>query len=42
MIDPNALRGTADLQNLKLAAKKRKIAMANYREGIQRFEKLSN
>ena len=41
MIDPNALRGTADLQNLKLAAKKRKIAMTNYREGIQRFEKLS-
>jgi len=41
MIDPNALRGTADLQNLKLAAKKRKIAMANYREGIQRFEKLA-
>ena len=41
MIDPNALRGTADLKNLKLAAKKRKIAMANYREGIQRFEKLA-
>ena len=41
MIDPNSLRGTADLTKLKLAAKKRKIAMANYREGIQRFEKLS-
>ena len=45
MIDPNSLRGGAqgvkDLENLKLAAKKRKTAMATYRNGIQRFEKLS-
>ena len=45
MIDPNALRGgkigQQDLTNLKLAAKKRKTAMAAYRNGIQRFEKLS-
>ena len=30
------------LKNLKQAAKDRKFAMAAYREGIQRFEKLAD
>jgi len=46
MIDVNALRGgeqgVKDLNNLKKAAEQRKFAMAAYREGIQRFEKLAD
>ena len=46
MIDVNALRGgkqgIKDLENLQQAAKLRKDAMADYRKGIQRFEKLAD
>ena len=46
MIDVNSLRGgkqgVKDLDNLKKAAEQRKFAMASYREGIQRFEKLAD
>jgi hypothetical protein len=41
MIDVESLT-TNQLKNLKQAAKQRKFAMASYREGIQRFEKLAD
>lgn len=41
MIDPKSLTKN-QLKNLKQAAKDRKFAMAAYREGIQRFEKLAD
>ena len=41
MIDPKSLTKN-QLKNLKQAAKDRKSAMAAYREGIQRFEKLAD